>query len=126
VDDKNDDEDFVISKDKYNKEKLKKLQSKKNKLDSSSSSASPSTSPNTSFSKTKLENILSNTHITSQTSQTRFEVPNCEKRDCILRILYPTGTRLDYCTNGDFKLKVIFFYFNLLSNFALFFKLFIN
>lgn len=113
MDDKDDDEDFVISKDKYNKEKLKKLQSKKNKLDSSSSSsASPSTStsPNTSFSKSKLENILSNTHITSQTSQTRYEVPNCEKRDCILRILYPTGTRLDYCTNGDFKLKVNFIF----------------
>lgn len=35
----------------------------------------------------------------------RYETPGTEKRDCVIRILYPNGDRLDFCTNGDSKFK---------------------
>lgn len=42
----------------------------------------------------------------------RYETPDTQSRDCVLRILYPNGDRLDYCTNGNSKFKDLVEYLN--------------
>ncbi|RNA27208.1 UBX domain-containing [Brachionus plicatilis] len=40
-----------------------------------------------------------------QPKMLRFETPDLNKKDCVIRILYPNGDRLDFSSNGECKFK---------------------
>lgn len=97
-----DNDDVVTCKDKYEKEKLLKKQ-----LGSESVNATTSKQTNDSNCD---ETSLNKTKTNSQPTQTRYETLDAEEKDCILRILYPNGDRLDFCTNGNAKIRVLLDY----------------
>lgn len=87
------DEDILINGDSNSSEenfKYKK-QNHKNRLDSSNDEEEVVTS------KEKPRDY--------EPKMIRYETPDTNKKDCVLRILYPNGDRLDYCTNGASKFK---------------------
>ncbi|CAF0951978.1 unnamed protein product [Brachionus calyciflorus] len=72
--------------------KIVKTKPGKNRLDSSSENES-------------VEDKKEPVKEVHQPQMLRYEAPCTEKRDCVIRILYPNGDRLDYCTNGESKFK---------------------
>jgi hypothetical protein len=123
-----DDDETVVSKEKYDREKLLKKQQQLNGIKNSTDESKLSATENNFKSSNNL--MTSTTTQNPQPSQTRYETPDSEKKgkhfsdfdskgksfsnkilfllqkDCVLRILYPNGDRLDFCTNGNSKIKV--------------------
>lgn len=75
---------------------VKIISSKKNRLESSDEEDV----------KPKIENLEAN----YQPKMLKYETPDSNKKDCVIRILYPNGDRLDFCTNGECKFKELIDY----------------
>jgi hypothetical protein len=114
----NSDEEVCISKEKYDREKLLKKEKLLNGITTNCPTAA------TAVSNSKLNPQTNNNHVVTSNStatlnttakntkptQTRYETPDSEQKDCVIRISYPNGDRLDFCTNGNSKIKVLLDY----------------
>ena len=63
--------------------------------------------PVESQSKSQISEVASVNH---QPKIVRYETPDSETKDCVVRILYPNGDRLDFCTNGNTKFRLLIDY----------------
>lgn len=104
-------DDAVISKDKYMKQKSSSVKPASSSIETSTTTTTTSAIANglpkpVEASATKAS-VCQEPEKPYQPRVIKYETPDSEKKDCSLRVSYPNGDRLDFSTNGNCKIKYL-------------------